>query len=112
MVLYLHRVFMPQWLKDFLRSCRLTTQKALTAKNIGGYDALTVINLVINGAWDGHVCFPQNGKLRATADCACFAIWRRHRRGHALYRWSCLAERRSRTQVFRNFCRRSGADPV
>jgi hypothetical protein len=48
----------------------LEAQKALTGKNLGGYDALTVTNLVNNGVWDGHDCCPQDGKLRARVDRA------------------------------------------
>ncbi|MGB6736819.1 MAG: hypothetical protein WBE55_13860, partial [Candidatus Sulfotelmatobacter sp.] len=52
----------------------LPTQNHLTAENLGGYDAFEITKLVNNGVWDGHGCFPQVGKLRAAAYCACFAV--------------------------------------
>jgi hypothetical protein len=62
--------------KVFHRFEFLEAQNPLTAKNIEGYDALTVTNLVINGVWDGNAVSPQDGKLRASPDGPCLAIRR------------------------------------
>jgi hypothetical protein len=79
--------------KVFHRSLQFQAQKALTAKNNEGYDALTVTNLVINGAWDGRVGLLQDGKLHASADSASFVIGRRFWSRHVIRQRRGLGER-------------------
>jgi hypothetical protein len=39
----------------------LLAQKALTGNNEEGTMPYKVTKIVINGVWDGQVCFPQDG---------------------------------------------------
>src|SRR5580693_10416977 len=96
--------------KVFHRPVRSQAQKALTGKNLGGYDAVTDTKLVNNGVWDGHGCFPQVGELRATANFARFADGRRYGCGYALRRWCGLVERQPSSKILRDFFRRLGAN--
>src|SRR5580692_3527516 len=90
--------------KVFHRPVRSQAQKALTGKNLGGYDAVTDTKLVNNGVWDGHGCFPQVGELRATAGFPWFADCRRFGCGYALHGWR-LAKRQPCPAVLCNFFR-------
>ena len=89
--------------KSFPPLSEFASTKGIDCQKLWRYDVLTVTKIVNNGAWDGHVCFPQNGELRAGVRHFSFLFLLLILARSCLCKWSSLGERRSCPLVFGAF---------